>query len=317
MLSDQAVAWLVRLQSDSVTDTDRIGFAAWHASSEAHRLAYTEAQTFVRRLHSPAQEIWNARSTEDAAGTTSQVRVWISAVAASVLLIAAVLVLWNAYPLRSSDIITTEKGQHREVRLADGSTVILNSNTSLRVAFSEQQRRIELQQGEAFFVVAKDALRPFEVSAGNGLTRAIGTEFNIRIREATGTVTVVEGIVQVSQQGSPPDLAGSIPAQSVYRHQTISYSREQGLGHVITSDPVASLAWRRGQLVFNKQPLSQVIEELNQQWNGHIYVAGSRLRQLPVNGVFDLHDIPAVVRAIERTFKVRSITLPFNVVVLY
>ena len=231
----------------------------------------------------------------------------------------ALLFLWNPLPLQPpTDVIATGKGQHRRITLPDGSAVTLNANTAIRVAFSDQRRAIELRSGEAFFDASKDAQRPFEVHAADGRTRAVGTQFNVRLRETAATVTVVEGLVEVSHDpGSSNALHPPTKPVQVRPNHTVSYSREGGLGNVAPSDALTSLAWQRGQMVFNKKPLADVIDELNEQWDGYIFVTGSRLRQLPVNGVFDIHAPQSVVRAIERTFHIRSVTLPFNIIVLY
>lgn len=315
-LQDQAVAWLVRLQSEEATDADRAGFAAWLALSDSHRNAYSEAEMFVGKLRRPALEAWDEQLFKTPSRSRVWARWWVPAVAACMALLFLVFFRPASTPL-SPDVLKTAKGEHRRFQLEDGSSVLLNSNTTVRVAFTGQHRGMELEAGEAFFVVAKDSKRPFEVHAGLGTTRAVGTEFNVRLRESTATVTVVEGVVRVSP--SPRSGGGTVADSSVEvsHNEAVSYSGSDGMGSLRRSDPVTSLAWQRGQMVFNKRPLAEVIDELNQQWDRRVFVAGPRLRQLPVNGVFDIHDPDAVVRAVERTFHVRSLSLPLNILVLY
>lgn len=315
-LSDQAVAWLVRLQSHDATDVDRAGFASWYATSEAHRSAYSEAEAFVGRLHRPAREVWNEelRTRPSEAGWWTRRR--LPALAACLVLAVGGLLLWQTIGSKPGDLLTTHTGEQRRFQLADGSSVLLNSNTALRVAYSEQRRELELQRGEAFFVVAKDSTRPFEVTAARGVARAVGTEFNVRLKDAAATVTVTQGVVEISQPSTGNRIVPSDSPIQLHPRETVSYS-PRGMGGITHSETFSSLAWQRGQFVFNQKPLGEVIEELNLQWNGHVFVGNSRLRQLPVNGVFDIHDALAVVRAIERTFHVRSVTLPFQIIVLY
>lgn len=315
-LSDQAVAWLVRLQSQDATDADRAGFASWYATSEAHRSAYSEAEAFVGQLHRPAREIWEEQLLSRPSGATQWTRHWMPAMAICMTFAVAALFLWQTVGPNHAEVLKTEKGEQRRFQLADGSSVLLNSNTALRVAYTEQRRALELQRGEAFFVVAKDSTRLFEVTAARGLTRAVGTEFNVRVKDAAATVTVTQGVVEVSRAGSEDRPTTSDSPIHLHPREMVSYS-PRGMGGITRNDTFSSLAWQRGQFVFNQQPLGDVIEELNQQWTGHVFVANARLRQLPVNGVFDIHDTPGVVRAIERTFHVRSVSLPFQVIVLY
>lgn len=316
-LVNQAIAWLLRLQSDDATDADREKFAAWYAESNAHRHAYSEAKDFTNRLRGPAQDMWDAESLGRTAATRTPFQRWIPAMTLGAVLLAMVAWLWGTLPVQSSNVFATAKGEHHRVGLPDGSTVVLNANSTVRVVYSDRSRDIELQSGEASFIVAKDPQRPFEVHAGEGITRAIGTEFNVRLSPSMTTVTVVEGVVQVVRKTDRTLSSERTAAVEVRPNEAVSYSRIDGIGAVQKSDLLSSLAWQRGQLVFNQRPLAEVIEEMNQQWRGHIFVAGDQLRKLAVNGVFDIHDTPAVVQAIERTFHVRSLMLPFDIVVLY
>ncbi|HAP41009.1 MAG TPA: hypothetical protein DCQ94_14795 [Nitrospira sp.] len=315
-LSDQAVVWLVRLQAHDATDADRARFASWYATSDAHRSAYSEAEAFVGRLRQPAQAVWEEQHLRRSSAPPQWTGRRLASIAACLAVVAAGFLLWPMVETTPGEWLTTHKGEQRRVELADGSSVLLNSNTELRMAYSDHRRQLALQKGEAFFTVAKDSTRPFEVTAAGGLTKAVGTEFNVRVRDAAATVTVTEGVVEVSQAEPADEHARTALPIRLHPSETVRYSHD-GMGGITRSDTLSSLAWRRGQFVFNQQPLGEVIEELNQQWNGHVFVGSGKLRQLPVNGVFDIHDPPAVVRAIERTFHVRSVTLPFQIIVLY
>jgi transmembrane sensor len=60
-------------------------------------------------------------------------------------------------------VISTERGEIRLAPLKDGSTVLLNTQTRIRVRYSEGERRVTLLKGEAYFSVARDEKRPFIV----------------------------------------------------------------------------------------------------------------------------------------------------------
>src|SRR5262249_36488345 len=93
-------------------------------------------------------------------------------------------------PLFDSGVYKTKVGEIRRVPLSDGSAVTVNSSTDLKVRMEKRSRQIELERGEAWFEVAKDAKRPFVVIAGRVKARAIGTAFSVRRREAGVEVMV-------------------------------------------------------------------------------------------------------------------------------
>jgi transmembrane sensor len=140
-------------------------------------------------------------------------RRFLAAASCTLVLVIAGAVWWqiNGFPSYTTDI-----GERRSITLADGSTVDLNSRSRLRVEFTKGERRVELAEGQALFQVAKDKYRPFIVSSGDAIVRAVGTQFDV-YRKANGTtVTVLEGRVAVYStaqiESAAPNPASESPA---------------------------------------------------------------------------------------------------------
>lgn len=105
----------------------------------------------------------------------------------------------------------TAIGEQQDVSLPDGSSILLNTHTSLNVQFSKERRSVFLDAGEAHFEVAHDPDRPFVVATKVGVVRAVGTAFTVYVRddeETEGTVT--DGVVEVSQVSEP--LVAALPS---------------------------------------------------------------------------------------------------------
>jgi FecR protein. len=100
---------------------------------------------------------------------------------AASLLFAVGLGIKEGWPLVDGRVLQTAKGELRQITLADGSLIELNSDTELAVHYSWLGRSLELVRGEALFSVAPGKWRPFEVSAGGGKLRDIGTRFDVAI----------------------------------------------------------------------------------------------------------------------------------------
>lgn len=313
-LVEVATAWFVRMRSDLVTGTDRHDFQAWLARDPAHRDAYAEAEALWGEIGAMPDPRAAPEAQPDAAeerGTVLDFRdrrapyrraprgLRYGAVAASVALIGWVT-LWSVggYDGLRADH-RTEVGETRTVTLPDGSTAELNTDTAIAVAFSERHRRIELFRGEAFFTVAKDETRPFDVIAGSGTSRAVGTAFDVLDADGTVTVIVDEGTVQVSRQPDADD------ADSVLLHQgdTATYAR---MGDIDVSriEVGTATAWRQGRLVFANWRLRDVVQEIDRYRPGAITLLGSQIAEERFTGVFNLADTDRALDAIESTLAV-------------
>src|SRR5229473_648456 len=126
-------------------------------------------------------------------------RGWFAA--AAVLAAVAVGAIWLQQGGGESQTLATAVGQQRNVTLADGSTVTLNTNTILETDLRRRTREIYLRKGEAHFQVAHDRSRPFLVHAGDAVVRAVGTAFEVRVlTDQHVDVVVDEGRVEVQTE---------------------------------------------------------------------------------------------------------------------
>jgi transmembrane sensor len=181
--------------------------------------------------------------------------------------------------------------------MVDGSEVTLNTNSEIRVAVTERERRVELQQGEAFFKVAKDSQRPFVVVVGDQRVVAVGTRFSVRRNEEDIQVVVTEGKVRLESTGSlQPVAAGTI-------------ARASNAGVLLQKTDLAAaeefLSWREGILVFRETTLADAVNEFN-RYNIHkIVIADPGVAALRVAGNFRANNVAAFVRLLERGYPLR------------
>ena len=309
-MQDQACAWIARLRADTVSEEDHQAFALWLAANPAHREAMDAMLELwddlgVLRHYSPAPEHVDERGFDR--DNVASRRRWLAtgmALAASVCL---ALLLQPRLGLEQEPLFyRTGVGEQLTAELEDGSTIRLNTATSLEITFNDSTRQLTLHRGEAFFEVAHQPERPFIVDAGNLEVRALGTAFNVYLQGETGVVTVTEGVVRVTERNAP----GSRPAQSeiLYRDQQLAGDRS-GLGGASTVDTGHKLAWRDGRLVAESMPLAVLVEELSRYHPNRIFIAEPRLADRTVSGVFMLEDLDSILLALEHTAQVRGVTL--------
>ncbi|MEM9684271.1 MAG: FecR domain-containing protein, partial [Pseudomonadota bacterium] len=202
----------------------------------------------------------------------------------------------------------TGAGERLSVTLEDGSILELNTATAVSTDYSRRQRRIELHTGEVFLQVHENADRPFVVDAGAARVEVLGTAFAVR-RSADGVdVIVTESKVSVTA----PDREAAI----VTAGQSVKVT-DTGLSPVADANEQTALAWRRGRLVFESRPLSEVLSELDRYRPGRILIVDGALQHIPVTGSFANDRSDAALDTIERTLPVRLVRLSDFLVLVF
>jgi transmembrane sensor len=204
----------------------------------------------------------------------------------------------------------TAIGETTNVNLSDGSIVALGGNTQIKVALSANLRAIELTRGEALFKVAKDAARPFKVSAGNATIIAVGTEFNVERDSDRAVVSVTEGRVEVK-----PD-AGLLPVSLLQefkpklRSVHVNAGQQTTAGSAGIEEPTKmeepATAWQIGHLAFRLQPLRYVLEDVNRYAHKPIVLQNESMGALIITGTVERENISGWVKSLEHAFDLEA-----------
>jgi transmembrane sensor len=206
----------------------------------------------------------------------------------------------------------TQTGEQRTVTLTDGSVVQLNSQSRLRVSFSEQERRVELIDGQALFEVAKNPARPFVVVSGTTSVQAVGTQFDVYRRSAGTVVTVLEGRVAVSGntvRGPAPSKLESTGSGAVLLSagEQIIVTPTAVLAPKATNVE-AAVAWTQKKLVFDAAPLSEVVAEFNRYSHQRLVLDNAELDEIRISGVFASSGVEHLVQFLQQRFDVIATT---------
>ena len=178
------------------------------------------------------------------------------------------------------------RGKKSSFQLADGSRIKLNAESILRIPeqFSEKERLVYLE-GEAFFEITKDKLRPFIVVTGGVATEVLGTSFNVRAfpDEDQVKVAVIEGQVKVSQDIRNDDSPQTLSA-FLEPYEMASVDKDQIIKSVFEEDKV--FAWKHNTIYFDNLRFEQVVTKL-ERWYGVNFVI-NRIGGIPgrYNGRF-------------------------------
>ncbi|MDP3459504.1 MAG: FecR domain-containing protein, partial [Hyphomonas sp.] len=209
--------------------------------------------------------------------------VWTGAVAAAAALGVGLFLFTRpgpamlVEPVPSPEAFATIIGEQREVMLADGSSVTLNTGTRLEVVLTAEERFVRLEEGQALFEVAS-AEAPFVVEAGGRRTTALGTRFDVYLMPDGIAVTLVEGSVRVDGAGGRVLEPG----------QQLRVSGAEV--SVLDVDTDAVTGWQAGMVQFRDVPLAEAIAELNRYSNVKLRVEDPQLAAERLSGVFTAGD---------------------------
>ncbi|MGH8185898.1 MAG: FecR family protein, partial [Steroidobacteraceae bacterium] len=237
-----AIEWFIELRQPNVTPERVVEWQNWLAAAEAHREAFAHVEklwALPRQLHAipwptdvdvaadgydgtTSVSSWRAGAFQGAPRAVSgrlsanRRRLLLRALAASLAAGLITVLTWSGYRtwpqwsarLRASEpvVLETVAGERQQITLPDDSRIDASGHTRLSATLSDGARSIILEQGEAFFEVAKDSSRPFTVKAGDTAITAVGTAFNVRRARERVVVAVAEGQVRV-EAPSPPASA--------------------------------------------------------------------------------------------------------------
>lgn len=323
----QASEWVALLASGDASAEDRAACDAWLREHPSHQAAFDQVNRTWDRLRLMGDKVRDtipadldpkamARCfTAPEKRPRRRKRLTWAAAAAAVLVVTIVGTL--LYPFDASTLYRTEVGQRMTLTLPDRSTVELNTDTELRVAYSDRARRIELRRGEAFFDVVRDSNRPFVVEAGQGAIRAVGTGFVVRMQNEAVKVTVTEGVVEVTHgaidrddvsrpaaddAGDPPPAVS--PAKLRVGQRAEYDRRVVSVAALPPKELDRDLAWRQGLLIFDGQTLDEVVREVGRYTDTRLIVADSDLQELRVGGAFRAGDLEAVLEFFEKGLNV-------------
>lgn len=297
-IDEQAAAYVARLACDA-DPAARQEIYAWVSADPRHAVAFArmeaawEASERLRAAPPSLEPVSGGRR-----------RTFILGAAAAASAAVAATVGWRL--LDNGERYRTRVGERRVIALSDGSTLTLNTASTVDVAFTAKARHLRLVRGEALFEVAHDPSKPFLVEAGAARFRALGTAFNVRVRPDVVELTVTQGVVAV--------VAGESDVDRMPGARRIV----AGGGAVVRSGAVAAtaldeqllrqrVAWQDGVLEFDGESLAQVVGEFNRYRRQPIVIGDARLESLRIGGRFEVDEADKFLTALTSSFPIEAV----------
>lgn len=309
MLDETATTWLCE-QEEGVSPERAQAFAAWRAESPRHEAAVRRVKEMLLLLEDlpTVRAPLEARLERGESGQAEKARIVRFPILAWAAGLAAALVIgwyaWRTEPSTVSDPAryVTDSEAQRRLGLSDGSLVHINSGSEVVIDFSEHERRVVLNAGEAHFDVAHDETRPFIVTAGGVSVRAVGTAFNVKLAAESIDVLVVEGKVEVSRERDAATRAAERPL-IVAGEQTRVLRDEPATApkveKVTTESIQEQLAWQGPMIPFVDLPLRDLVTQFNRRNSTQLVLGDLELGDRKIGGMIALDQIESFVRMLE------------------
>lgn len=303
-----AAEWAVRVQCPDVTRQELLVLDQWlkadprnaQAYAEINKVSYLglqlrEQRAELTRLES-YQRLRAAERQSERSAPARLSRLTPSLAGSCALLMVTVMVGWFWY---SNDRYSVGHGEQQRVTLSDGSSIVVNTDSEVKVLYSDSSRVVALPRGEAFFEVAKNPERPFIVRTDDLEVRAIGTKFSVRRTEGGTQVVVSEGRVRVSRI----DIARA-PQVDLIANMRVNVAPEVPIPAPIAIDAAAATSWTGGAIQFDDEPLLDVLREVNRYTGKPFVIADPALESVRLSGRFRIGDMESVTFALTSRFDI-------------
>lgn len=336
-VEQSVAAWLLRCDR-GLTPTEQDDFLQWLAADPRHgaRLAlYRRSWQRLDQLALWCPEHGANRPNPDLLAPSLPRRLrWFLPVslslAAAAAIMAAFLIWPSAAPKSGVPVLVVASAEGQRI-LPDGSVIELNHGAVVSVSFTATERRVRLEQGEAYFTVAKDRAHPFIVTARGVDVRAVGTTFNVRMDAASVEVLVTEGHVQITppsrettlgpgSQGEQTTEPPPVPLLAANQQVVVSLTPKPEPPEIATLTPreiERMLAWQRRLLNFTAAPLSDIVAEFNRHNTVQLVLSDPKLTSIRLSASFYSDNIAGFLRLLEAGFGVRSEYLGESEIVLH
>lgn len=287
-----AAQWYARLHSGIATDADRAAWNDWLGADPVHHQAW-QRMTAVGEQMARVPGALAAPVLRGADRSRRQV------LRSMVLLASAGSLGWLGWRSETAQNLfadyRTAVGERREFRLADGGTLLLNTNTSVNLRFDGHQRVLELLWGEMLVRTAVDPLqRPFKVVTRHGEVLALGTRFIVRSQAQGSEVAVLEKAVEVSVSGNAKTRLEA--------GQRMGFT--SGVAGTVRQNDASVGAWQQGSIIAINRPLAALLADLSRYRSG-VLRCDSRIADLKVSGAFPIDDTDLALAALESGFALR------------
>lgn len=329
-IEDQAIDWIVKIDRELSAEEVTI-FRQWLAESTQHQRIFMQYAQLWDKMDAVSMLAELCPEPE----AEPQGYHWTSgakAMAASFILVALVLV-GIVYPRQSEQPIQsiivqqefeTGLGEQATFYMQDKTKVVLNTNSQVKVTYTDKQRLFELTRGELHVTVAHNKTQPLSVYAGGQIIQAVGTAFNVEVQDSEVELIVTDGRVLVAPEDTSQDpllldnVSLPVTSLAVAKGQMVQLGKaDQAVTKLTSSDLKASLSWQQGNLIFRGEALLEALQEVSRYTEYRFEYDDESIKSMRIAGLFKTQDIDTLLATMEQNLAIGYQKLDNNVIRLH
>lgn len=287
----EAAIWLARYRLGTI---DQAAFQIWRDGDAANALAFARALAGWESASGGTRDAM-AVAPLPVSGAALSRRTFLRAAAVAVTA-TGLITTTRAYAWSSA---STEVGENKGIRLPDGSTAELNTNSRLSWRFSARERTLWIERGE----VALD-LRGGPVAVVRSADRQVSLSqgrFNVRRRDAALDLLVLAGMVRVTGDNQAP---GAIVDARKGPSSVLVSQNDAVIRHANAEQVDGITAWQHNEILFQDTTLGSAVDEYNRFLTRKIVIVDRELSSIPIGGRFTTNDPAPFLQAISTSLNV-------------
>lgn len=305
LIVQEAIAWMVKLQSGIASIDDLSNCEQWRQQNPLHEQAWRQLESLSSNFKTIPSLVAHAALEQPAANLHFNNR--RLALKSLLMLVGAGSLAYSGYQYAPWQQMvadySTEVGKQSTVKLADGSSLLMNTDSAIDIHFDDQQRLVKLLKGEVLITTGHQLgeHRPFSIQTAQGNVRALGTRFLVRQQESSTLVAVYESAVEVRTKIAQMTTR-------VDTNQQLTFTDLQA-SNIVQADQDLT-AWADGVIVARNMRLADFANEIDRYRTGKI-LCDSSAAELLISGVFPIHDPARVLETLQRTLPIQVETRMF------
>lgn len=290
----EAARWYAVLASGEASEQQRLQWHQWHDGNPERQWAWERMQTVTDAMGQLPRRV--ASST--LLGVAQSRRQVLSGLALLFGTGALGRAAWRSDTRREwmADY-RSAVGERREINLADGTRMLLDTGTAVDVQYDNQHRLLTLRRGEILVTTGSDQQRrPFMVETRYGRVLALGTRFAVTVDDVGANVSVLEKAVELT--------VGAAPGIRLEAGQQVRFGPSGAQPLRLNDATVAT--WEQGHLIAIDEPLASLISRLSRYRTG-ILQCDPQIGRMKVSGSFPIDDTDHALEALQSAFPVQVV----------
>ncbi|MEW6998630.1 FecR family protein [Colwelliaceae bacterium BS250] len=323
---DDASDWLAKIDRN-ITEHEKLELQTWLSLSARN----TEVLLEVAHLWDKMDDL---SRLSDLFPKTSPIAAkkhspWLGAMAASIIFAISIGFYQSGFDFtlfgqsEPSRVVVMQMnyqtviGESNTINLPDNSKLVLNTNSFVQVRYTSTARIIDLQRGEIHIDVAHDKLRPLSVLASGKVIQAVGTAFNVEVRNDLVELIVTDGKVLVAARNNATakmdidEVAKRLPQSSMAISKgekidlDLTGNFNEKIVQVDSVELAARLSWRNGNLIFRGESLADAMAEISRYTDITFELSDDeKLQSIQVAGMFKTGDVTGLLEVLSNNFNI-------------